>query len=93
MNLTYIMLSWSIDIAIRSIELAVLRLISPLFIATIVDPKSTASGGYFNNWLKRYAKTYADLFLKLAIISLAILMISLIQDADIWNTVTGGMIA
>lgn len=91
--LTYIMLSWSIDIAIRSIELAVLRLISPLFIATIVDPKSTASGGYFNNWLKRYAKTYADLFLKLAIISLAILMISLIQDADIWNTVTGGMIA
>lgn len=88
--LTYVMLSWSIDIAVRSVELAVLRLISPLFIATIVDPKSTASGGYFNNWLKRYGKTYADLFLKLAIISLAILMISLVQDADIWNTVTGG---
>lgn len=88
--LTYVMLSWSIDIAIRSVELAVLRLISPLFIATIVDPKSTASGGYFNNWLKRYGKTYADLFLKLAIISLAILMISLVQDADIWNTVVGG---
>ncbi len=88
--LTWIMLSWSIDIAIRSIELAVLRLLSPLFIATIVDPKSTASGGYFNNWLKRYGKTYADLFLKLAMISLAILLISLIQDADIWNTVLGG---
>lgn len=88
--LTYVLLSWSIDIAIRSVELAVLRLISPLFIATIVDPKSTSSGGYFNNWLKRYGKTYADLFLKLAIISLAILMISLIQDAEIWNTVIGG---
>lgn len=88
--LTYVMLSWSIDIAVRSVELAVLRLISPLFIATIVDPKSTASGGYFNNWLKRYGKTYADLFLKLAIIALAILMISLVQDADIWNTTIGG---
>lgn len=88
--LTYVMLSWSIDIAVRSVELAVLRIISPLFIATIVDPKSTASGGYFNNFLKRYAKTYADLFLKLAIISLAILLISLVQDADIWNTVVGG---
>lgn len=88
--LTYVMLSWSIDIAVRSVELAVLRLLSPLFIATIVDPKSTASGGYFNNWLKRYGKTYADLFLKLAIIAFAILAISLVQDADIWNTVTGG---
>lgn len=88
--LTYVMLSWSIDIAVRSVELAVLRLLSPLFIATIVDPKSTASGGYFNNWLKRFGKTYADLFIKLAIISLAILMIGLVQDADIWNTVTGG---
>ena len=55
--LTYVMLSWSIDIAVRSVELAVLRLLSPLFIATIVDPKSTASGGYFNNWIKRYGKT------------------------------------
>ena len=85
--LTYVMLSWSIDVAVRSVELAVLRLLSPLFIATIVDPKSTADGGYFNNWLKRFGKTYADLFLKLAIISMAILFISLVQDADIWNTI------
>lgn len=91
--LTYVLLSWSIDIAVRSVELAVLRVLSPLFIATIVDPKSTASGGYFNNWLKRYGKTYADLFIKLAIISFAILAISLVQDADIWRTVTEGVIS
>lgn len=88
--LTYVILSWSIDIAVRSVELAVLRVVSPLFIATIVDPKSTADGGYFNNWLKRYMHTYADLFLKLAIIAVAILLISLVQDAEIWNTVVGG---
>ena len=84
--LTYVILSWAIDIAVRSVELAVLRVISPLFIATIIDPKSTASGGYFNNFLKRYGKTYADLFIKLAIISFAILAISLVQDADIPNS-------
>ena len=87
--LTYVILSWAIDIAVRSVELAVLRVISPLFIATIIDPKSTASGGYFNNFLKRYGKTYADLFIKLAIISFAILGISLIQDADIWDSTVG----
>lgn len=84
--LSYVLISWTIDIAVRSIELAVLRVISPLFIVTIVDPKSTQSGGYFNNFLKRYGKTYADLFIKLAIISFAILGISLIQDADIWDS-------
>ena len=90
-GLTYVLLSWSIDIAVRAIELAVLRLLSPLFIATIIDPKSTASGGYFNNFIKRYGKTYADLFIKLATIAIAILLISLLQDANIFNTVTGGV--
>lgn len=79
--LIYVIISWTIDIAIRSVELAVLELISPLFMATIVDPKSTQKGGYFNNWLMRYGKTYADLFLKLAIIAISILLLSVVQDA------------
>ncbi len=87
--LTYVILSWAIDIAVRSVELAVLRVISPLFIATIVDPKSTQDGGYFNNFIKRYGKTYADLFIKIAIISFAILGLSLIQDTDLFDTVAG----
>ncbi len=87
--LTYVILSWGIDIAVRSVELAVLEVLSPLFMATIVVPESK----YFNNWLKRFSKTYLDLFIKLGIIAIAILLISLVQDMDIWRTVTEGVIS
>ena len=83
--ITYVFLSFCIDIAVRSVELAVLQMLSPLFIATIIDPKSTSSGGIFNNYLKRYGKTYADIFIKLAIICLAILLISLVQDSELYR--------
>ncbi len=86
--LTYVILSWGIDIAVRSVELAVLEVLSPLFMATIVVPESK----YFNNWLKRFGKTYLDLFIKLGTIAIAILLISLVQDMDIWRTVMEGVI-
>lgn len=87
--LTYVILSWGIDIAVRSVEIAVLEVLSPLFMATIVVPESK----YFNNWLKRFGKTYVDLFIKLGTIAIAILLLSLVQDMDIWRTVTEGVIA
>lgn len=87
--LTYVILSWGIDIAVRSIEIAVLEVLSPLFMATIVVPESK----YFNNWLKRFGKTYVDLFIKLGTIAIAILLLSLVQDMDIWRTVTEGVIS
>lgn len=87
--LTYVILSWGIDIAVRSIEIAVLEVLSPLFMATIVVPESK----HFNNWLKRFGKTYVDLFIKLGTIAIAILLLSLVQDMDIWKTVTKGMIS
>lgn len=87
--LTYVILSWGIDIAVRSVEIAVLEVLSPLFMATIVVPESK----YFNNWLKRFGKTYVDLFIKLGTIAIAILLLSLVQDMDIWRTVTEGVIS
>lgn len=87
--LTYVILSWGIDIAVRSVEIAVLEVLSPLFMATIVVPESK----YFNNWLKRFGKTYVDLFIKLGTIAIAILLLSLVQDMDIWKTVTEGVIS
>lgn len=87
--LTYVILSWGIDIAVRSVEIAVLEILSPLFMATIVVPESK----YFNNWLKRFGKTYVDLFIKLGTIAIAILLLSLVQDMDIWRTVTEGVIS
>ncbi len=86
--LTYVLFSFAIDIGVRTIELAVLEIISPLFIATIIDPKSLKSGP-FKNWVTITLKTYASLFVKLAIISLALLLISLISQMDFSNWSSG----
>lgn len=82
--MTYIILSFAIDIAVRMFELVVLQVLSPLFIATFVDPKSSQSGP-FKNWLSAVGKSYANLYIKLAILALMVLLISLINESDMFN--------
>lgn len=82
--LTYILLTFGIDIAVRTVELGVLEVISPLFIATYVDPKSSKNGP-FHKWLSAVGKSYASLFIKLAIIYLMLLFISLARDGKIFS--------
>ena len=89
--LTYLLLCFAIDIALRTVELAVLEILSPLFIATYIDPKSAKSGP-FNNWVKTVGKTYVSLFIKLAIISLALMLISVMtkdETADVFKAMGG----
>lgn len=56
-----------LDVAIRALKLAILRLIAPIAIISYIDPKS-AEKGAFSNWVKLLVSTYLDLFLRLAII-------------------------
>lgn len=86
--ITYVLASMAIDIAVRSVELAVLQIISPLFIVTYIDPKSAKSGP-FNNWLKTVGKTYASLFIKLAVLELMIMFIGLIDNITIFDKYSG----
>lgn len=83
--MTYIILSFAIDIAVRMFELVVLQILSPLFIATFVDPKSTQSGP-FKNWISALGKSYASLYIKLAVLALMILLISIINESSIFNS-------
>lgn len=83
--MTYIIISFAIDIAVRMFELLVLEVLSPLFIATFVDPKSSQSGP-FKNWLSAVGKSYANLYIKLAILALIILLISLVNQSKIFNS-------
>lgn len=62
-----IMLFFTVDIAIRAIKLGILRVIAPIPIISYIDPKS-AKDGSFNNWLKALISTFAELFIKLAVI-------------------------
>ncbi len=83
--MTYIIISFAIDIAVRMFELIVLEILSPLFIATFVDPKSAQSGP-FKNWLSAVGKSYASLYLRLAIIALMILLISIINQSKMFQS-------
>ena len=56
-----------LDVAIRTLKLAILRLIAPIAIISYIDPKS-AEKGAFSNWVKLLISTYLDLFLRLTII-------------------------
>lgn len=77
--ITYVLFSFAIDIALRSVELVVLEILSPLFIVTYIDPKQ-GSKGTFSNWLSACAKTYLNLFIRIAIICLMLLLISKMND-------------
>ena len=76
--ITYVLFSFGIDIAVRMVELAILQILAPMFIATYIDPKS-AKTGPFHKWLTTVGKTYASLFIKLAALSLMLLFVSLLN--------------
>lgn len=83
--MTYIIISFAIDIAVRMFELIVLEILSPLFIATFVDPKSAQSGP-FKNWLSAVGKSYASLYIRLAIIALMVLLVSIINQSKMFQS-------
>lgn len=83
--IAYVLFSFGIDIAVRMVELTVLQILAPLFIATYIDPKS-AKSGTFHKWLTTVGKTYASLFIKLAILSLMLLLISIVSNLDYYGS-------
>ncbi len=69
----YIFLLFCIDIAVRTVKLAFLRIIAPIPIATYIDEKGKSM---FNNWRKACFSTYFDLFVRLAAVQFGIFMIT-----------------
>lgn len=82
--LTYMIISFAIDIAVRMFELIVLEILSPLFIATFVDPNS-AQNGPFKNWLSAVGKSYVSLYIKLAIIALFTFFLMIVGEFTLTN--------
>ena len=82
----FILLSFTIDVAVRAVKLAVLRLIAPIPIISYMDPKGGKDSA-FNAWVKTLSTTYLDLFIRLASVYFVIFLIQdmivhgLIMDA------------
>ncbi len=82
--ITFVIVSFGIDIAIRLFELFVLEITSPFFIATFVDPKSSESGP-FKNWLSAVGKSYVSLFIKLFILALFTYLLMILNEFNMFN--------
>ena len=73
-----LLISFSVDIAVRVIKLCFLQMVAPIAIVSYIDPKESISNGKLNNWIKETAKTYFSLFLRLATIFLVMLLVNVI---------------
>ncbi len=85
--LVVVLLGFCIDIAVRALKLAILRLLAPIPIISYIDPKS-AKDGSFASWVKTLTSTYLDLFLRLAIIYFALFVVNEVM-ADGLNLPSG----
>ena len=65
----------SIEIAIRSIKLVLLRVISPIPIISYAAPGSTGKTDMLQTWSQTLVKVYLDLFMRLAIMMLTVVII------------------
>lgn len=85
----FILLSFTIDVAVRAVKLSVLRLIAPIPIISYMDPKGSKDGS-FNSWVKALTSTYLDLFIRLAVVYFVIFLIQdMIVNGIVINTGTG----
>ena len=71
----FVLLKFTIDVAVRAIKLAVLRLIAPIPIISYMDPGKSGTDGAFNAWVKALTSTYLDLFIRLAVVYFVIFLI------------------
>lgn len=72
-----ILIGFTVDIAIRTIKLAVLRLIAPIPIISHMNISAKESKGTdsFSLWVKAVTTTYIDLFVRLAVLYFVIAII------------------
>jgi len=85
----FILLSFTVDVAVRAVKLSVLRLIAPIPIISYMDPKGGKDGS-FAAWGKALTSTYLDLFIRLAVVYFVIFLIQdMIVNGIVINTGTG----
>lgn len=84
-----LLINFCIDIAVRSIKLAFLQLISPIPIISYMDPKN-GKDGLFSKWAKMCGSTYLSLFVRLVALYFGIFIIS--EVSSLYDNVTGAEI-
>lgn len=75
--ITFLLVVICVNIAIRCIKLAFLQVISPIPIISYIDVKDSK---LFNGWLKETITTYLQLFIRLAVVFVSVLLFKWLLD-------------
>lgn len=75
----FVLITYCVEIAIRSIKLAAFQLLAPIPILARLIPGEQGSK-VFSNWVKACISTYLELFIRLAVLFFVILIITALQD-------------
>ncbi len=86
-----LLLTFCMDVAVRSIKLAFLQLVAPIPIISYVDPKS-GKEGLFKKWYQMCIKTYLSLFIRLIALYFAVYIISRVADRKLVDIIDGSYI-
>mgnify|MGYP004475465583 CR=1 FL=1 len=90
--MAFIIAGFTVDIAVRAIKLAILRLVAPVPIISYINPPKQG-GGAFDNWLKALISTYVDLFVRIAIVYFGLFLIQIVMNGglDIFGSNVDGL--
>lgn len=84
----YMLLLYCIDAGTRVAQLAFLQIIAPIPIIGYLSPKKD---GIFEKWLKQCTTTYLDLFLRMGVIYIVLLLTEILGNAYHNNTLLSGL--
>ena len=85
-----LLVTFCMDVALRSLKLSFLQLIAPIPIISYIDPKS-GKDGIFKKWYQMCFSTYISLFVRLLALYLGIYIISMLSGTV--DVVNGSLIS
>ena len=86
-----LLISFCMDVGVRSIKLSFLQLIYPIPVISYMDPKS-GQDGMFYKWYKMCLSTFLSLFIRLLALYFGIYIISKVSDFGMYDIINGSQI-
>lgn len=82
-----ILISMTIKIGIRLFKMFILEMIAPIPVMSYIDPKSSKDGA-FASWTKQLTSTFLDIFVRLGIIYVVLLLLSALANDTLLDPAT-----
>ena len=87
-----LLITFCMDVALRSIKLSFLQLVAPIPIISLVDPKS-GKDGLFKKWYDMCFKTFLSLFIRILALYFAVYIIGKVADLKMVDIIDGSYIS